>query len=132
MIKAYRVKFYTVEKVQSNPQLLFVYGDNLQRYGKKGQAVIRDLPNTLGISTKYKPTMDEDAFFSDKEVEFSIIDNEIRRLREAFREGAYTGLVFPSDGLGTGLAELPRRSPKLLDYLNSRLVDFIKTELPAL
>ena len=31
--------------------------------------------------------------------------------------GSYVGVMFPKDGLGTGLAELPRKAPRTYEYL---------------
>ena len=47
--------WYTTELVESNPDCLFVFGDNLKHKGHGGQAIIRDCSNTFGIPTKREP-----------------------------------------------------------------------------
>lgn len=125
-MKAYRVKWYTEELVRSNPHLLFIYGDNVLRKGKGGQAVIRDQFNTFGIVTKHKPTREEEAYFSDREEEFLLVDQDFRKLRDVILDGLFTGIVLPTDGIGTGLAELPRRSPKVYEYIVTHMYNLVK------
>lgn len=131
-MKAYKYNNFTVELVQNNPHLLFIYGDNLERRGKRGQAVIRDLPNTIGIATKHSPSMRAEAFFKGENKEYLIIDREMRRLEEALDSGVYTGAVLPTNGLGTGLAELQRRAPKVLEYLEARMVTLLSSKVTNL
>ena len=52
--------------LRENPNWLFVFGDNALRYGKGGQAVIRDEPNAFGIVTKLKPSNSNDSYMTDK------------------------------------------------------------------
>jgi hypothetical protein len=47
---------YTAELLVAHPHTLFVFGDNVQRYGKGGQAMIRDEPNALGVATPPSPS----------------------------------------------------------------------------
>ena len=53
--------------LRENPNWLFVFGDNALRYGKGGQAVIRDEPNAFGIVTKLKPSNTNDSYMTDKD-----------------------------------------------------------------
>lgn len=119
-------KRYSVNLVRANPHLLFVFGDNCKRYGKGGQAIIRDEPNTLGICTKYSPTRDPEAYFRDTQEELEIVKNDFKRLRREMESGKYSGVVIPLDGIGTGLAELSTRAPKVLDYINNLINDLFE------
>lgn len=49
---------YTPELLRANREKIYVFGDNMKRYGKRGQAVIRDEPNAFGVATKRHPSMD--------------------------------------------------------------------------
>lgn len=49
--------YWTVNDARSNKNSLFVYGDNDIKKGKKGQAIIRDEPNAIGIPTKKYPSL---------------------------------------------------------------------------
>lgn len=54
--------FWTIDDVKRYPHALFVYGDNNVQRGLGGQAIIRNLPNTVGIPTKNYPSNHPDAF----------------------------------------------------------------------
>ena len=60
---------------------IFVFGDNLQGWGKGGQAIIRDEPNAYGIPTKREPNMLPKAFFGDKAEEIEIVKSKIAELK---------------------------------------------------
>lgn len=115
--------WYTREQLQAAPDALFAWGDNLARVGGKtnprsGQAfACRDEPNAVGIPTKLRPSMDDSAFFSDRDYD---------RARAAFDEGfirmanhlvAGGTVYWPADGIGTGRAQLASRAPRIWAYL---------------
>ena len=68
------VERYSVELCKKNPEIIFVFGDNLLEIGKAGQAIIRDCENSFGIPTKRKPCTKENCYFSDKEDELFAYD----------------------------------------------------------
>ena len=125
------MKKITREYVQAHPEFLFLFGDNLQQQGYGGQAkAMRGEPNAVGIPTKKKPTMDDDAFFTDEELEENKahIDDaimEILKKKPDFDRKKHT-IIIPAAGLGTGLAQLPERAPKTYAYINKRLREFKK------
>lgn len=102
--------------LQLNPEVLYVFGDNEIRKGYGGQAAeCRDEPNAVGIRTKRFPfsTLD-DAYWSDNEYDRNcrMIDEDMQSIF------AYDGVVvYPADGVGTGLSELDTRAPRTLAYL---------------
>lgn len=116
-------EIFSVELCRANPTKLYIFGDNLVGYGKGGQAIIRDEPNTFGIPTKRLPTMEADAFFSDQADEFRAVRNAVVEIM--FLAGSYDAVVFPTAGLGTGLARMQECSPKLFDYMNHCILQFI-------
>ena len=65
--------WFTRADLQSNPEFLYAWGDNLARFGgannpKSGQAfACRGERNAVGIPTKHLPTMKDDAFFTDSD-----------------------------------------------------------------
>jgi hypothetical protein len=115
-----KIKRYSIELVDSNPNSLFIFGDNLIKRGLGGQAIIRNCENAYGIPTKKLPTMSHNAFFSDYEYDRNV--QHIKKAIDNIPNGSYDTIVFPEDGLGTGLAALPTKAPKtyafLIDYLN--------------
>src|SRR6185437_11401462 len=60
--------WYTPAMLAAEPNSLFVFGDNLQRRGRGGQAAIRDAANAVGLPTKRAPRWDEAAFFTDADL----------------------------------------------------------------
>lgn len=108
------IKRYDEDILRANPDKIYIFGDNTERWGKKNQSIIRDEPNAFGIATKKRPSMDDDAFFTDDEFEANkkIIDEDIAKIKADGRP-----IVFPEDGIGTGLAGLENKAPKTYKYL---------------
>lgn len=111
-------EFYTPELLRANPEFIFVFGDNLRREGKGGQAAIRNEPNALGLATKRYPSKMESAYFAHYSAEDEIdLRNEIKKVLNA---ACYKMVVIPFTDkvqLGTGLSELPTRAPNLYKLL---------------
>jgi hypothetical protein len=119
-----RVDRYTREDVRrwGEAGAIVVFGDNCCRSGTANQAVIRGLSNAVGVATKRRPDMRPDAFFSDDRADeyIAIIDRDLEPVRAALRAGKL--VVLPAAGLGTGLAQLPTRAPRVWAFLSAALV----------
>ncbi len=86
----------------------------MQRQGRKGQAAaMRGEPNAVGIPKKWLPATSGDAW-SHHEVR-TAIEDAFKKLEAHLASGR--DVVLPADGIGTGLAELPTRAPKLFARL---------------
>lgn len=108
-------EWYSVEMANANKNTLYVFGDNSIYKGQAGQATIRYCSNSIGIPTKKFPAVHEDAYFCDDEEDRKEMSEAIERL---FQEAQnYEILVFPKDGLGTGLSKMPEKSPILFQEL---------------
>lgn len=95
----------------ANPKLVYVFGDNVARYGYAGQAAAcRDMPNAHGIATLWEPNK----HFDDRDYQkiTAILIEDIDAL--AARE---TNIVFPLDGIGTGLARMEDEAPACYDFM---------------
>ena len=114
---------YSVEQCRINFDTLFIFGDNLERVGMGGQAVIREQRNSLGFATKKAPGGAKEDYFTDDEYEENckIIDEEIEKIKKYAEEYKYKAIAFPFMGLGTGLSEMPLRCPQTFFYLCTRL-----------
>lgn len=121
--------------LRANPDILYLFGDNLDRKGMGGQAAeMRGEPNAFGIATKRSISHNfPDDYFFDSQVDVKgIIDEEFWKLHSllklsTFRPGeeiseyVYRAVIIPLDGLGTGLAKMPELAPNMLNYLNKKL-----------
>ncbi len=125
--KVERKKFITREYVRANRDKLFLFGDNLERRGLGGQAAaMRGEPNAIGIPTKKSPSYKAEAFFSDDELESNkaAIDAAFDEVMNTVSDPIRV-IILPSDGLGTGRAQLDRRAPLTFAYLQKRLDELI-------
>lgn len=117
-------RYWTVDDIKTRPNMLFIFGDNLLHEGKGGQAIIRDEPNTFGIPTKKAPTMEGSAFFTDDEYDDNVNMFKEYIIKLIKLSSKYQYIVFPKDGLGTGLADLPKKAPLTYKYLSDAIVHF--------
>lgn len=113
-------QLYTKEFLRQHPDKIFVFGCNMKRYGKGGQAIIRDEPNAFGIATKRYPSRDDWAYFSDKEDELNFVLTDLRNL---YKLGQEKVICFPAAGIGTGLAQMKERSPLIFSKMNAILLE---------
>lgn len=120
-------EYYTPELCKANPNKLWVFGDNLLKTGKGGQAIIRDEPNALGIPTKVYPSQVPDSFFSDDPVTLNYLKHFYDEVFDELVEYSdYSStIVFPAQGLGTGLSEMPERAPLLLAFLDGKISELL-------
>lgn len=122
-------KFYVKEEIEElykdNKNILFVFGDNEKHLGCGGQAIIRDLPCSYGISTKLAPSMDEGSFLSDTDpTHFFRFYEDIVGLVLRMVVNPELVVYFPENGLGTGLSEMPTRCPQNFKDLNELLFTY--------
>jgi hypothetical protein len=120
MSKVIKIKYYSVDLLNSKLDHLFIFGDNLIGKGLAGQAIIRNCVNSYGIPTKKYPSNKHGSFFDDSEYEENI--KHIKNAIDNIPKG-YEYIVFPTDGLGTGLAGLPTKAPKTFTFLNKYIND---------
>lgn len=118
--------FITRNDLRMKPEWLFVFGDNMQRRGRGGQArEMRGEPNAVGIVTKRAPSMDRRAFFSDDDYAevAEVVYEAFERLEEHL---ALNGVVvLPTKGVGTGLAMLDFHAPKIDAMIQNGIEDLI-------
>lgn len=102
---------------------LYLFGDNVIRSGKGGQAKIRQSVNSFGIVTKRLPNNTDKAYLSDEYLDLlkPIILSDIRYVLEAIQLENYDKIHIPAGGLGTGLADMKNRCPKTFAFLSKQL-----------
>ena len=133
-----RQKWIVRRDLHAYPNRLYAFGDNMARLGYGGQArEMRGEPNAVGIPTKWAPTTNEKAYFTDdilvppipyitteqmlkfhpNQRVIDSIDKGFAKLRDYLAAGGE--VVIPTDGLGTGLSELPTRAPRIHAYIEA-------------
>lgn len=104
--------------LKANPAALYVFGDNEERWGLGGQArEMRGEPNAHGVATLKAPGV----FWTDDEFtrQCAVIDVDMLLPFKRLRDGVT--IVFPLDGIGTGLADLAARAPRTFAYLQTQI-----------
>ena len=116
--------YWTRKQVAAQTDKVFLFGDNTNDrvnthyIPSATQAVIRELPNAIGIDTKKNRGTTESSYFTDADFDtFKIqVDNAIAQAKASGKT-----IVIPADGIGTGKAQLKERAPKLYKYLQDSL-----------
>ena len=104
--------------LQSNiVHAVYLFGDNMERWGMGGQAKeIRGEPNAIGVPTLEAPGKP----WTNKDYDRAI-PTIVAALQKA-QDAKQSIIVIPEDGLGTGLAELDTRAPKIF----AKLIELIQ------
>ena len=120
--------FWTISDTKTYSNYLFIFGDNDLKQGKKGQSIIRDQPNTIGIPTKKKPSSYKSSYYYDTEYEENSkkIDIAFEEIIIKIRNGKYKGIILPENGIGTGLAKLQINAKNTLKYIENKILELIK------
>ena len=111
-------KFITRQDLKDNRDRTYLFGDNLMEVGMGGQAAeMRYELNAIGIPTKKFPSTYKNAYFSDNDFEQlkPILDKIFDKIKQ------HNIIVIPEDGIGTGLAKLDKKAPKIFEYINQFL-----------
>jgi hypothetical protein len=124
------IQTYDRKFIRANYPDIFVFGDNMERKGYGGQAAeARDCVNSIGIPTKWYPSADPRAFFSDEDFNFvaPVILGEFYKL-QTYRKNGYN-IWWPKDGIGTGRARLQVKAPAIYALISSEY-ERLKNEFP--
>ena len=122
----FQYRIYRVD-LELNPDVHYCFGDNDERVGMGGQAKeCRGERNAIGIRTKKTPGEDESAYYTDDEM----ADNT-KKISEDFAAVldlllAKKTVVFPTEGFGTGFAELKTRAPRTLKFIETTVETFTR------
>lgn len=109
--------------LRANPDILYIFGDNELRVGMGGQAAeMRGEPNAIGVATLAAPgrywRRDDTAR------QCKVIDNDLIPVINHLRRGKL--VVYPLDGIGSGLAYLEQEAPATWDYLQHRIAEMLE------
>jgi len=106
-------KFIKRKDLRDNPDIWYVFGDNIAKEGLGGQAKeMRGEKNAIGIPTKWFPQMSMEAFFYDSQRQkfWPHMQRAFNRIIVALEHG-HT-VIFPKDGIGTGLSRMNETAPE--------------------
>ena len=112
--------------LELNPHIIYCFGDNDQREGLGGQAKeCRGEKNAWGIRTKRAPDNEDSSFYTDDGDDLAKVVADFELLEEEIlsRGGV---VVFPTDGFGTGLADLKNRAPGIHAWIEDRVVELVE------
>ena len=101
-------KNITPKTVDSNPDKIFIFGDNCRRAGNGGQAyACRGKKNTIGLATKHSPGGAPEDFFEETPEDLILFCEEILRVEHLAKTELLKGkTVVWLEGIGMGLAGL--------------------------
>lgn len=111
--------------LRNNPSLLYVFGDNVARVGYGGQAKeMRGEPNAFGIATLLSPGRPflDNLDGAARDGRRALLD-DTRELHQTMNRWA--GIVWPADGIGTGLADMPPRLRRWMDAMILNTFDIV-------
>lgn len=104
--------------LRANPDVLYIFGDNEALFGMGGQAgEMRGEPNAIGVATLAAPGEFWNATDTDRQC--SVLDADLKRASEAIADGKI--VIFPEDGIGTGIAEMDQRAPATFRHLQIQI-----------
>ena len=125
MSKISKLHRYYRKDIRKQPYVWFVFGDNFERIGFGGQAKeARGESNSIGIPTKISPSRFLDDSDETYEKFSKYLEDALYVMENDVLKYGY-GLVFPSDGVGTGLADLENKAPKCWKLLDEKLLEFL-------
>lgn len=125
--------FWTRHDAINNPDKLFLFGGNVIQdfiqinplIPNTTQAVIRGLPNTVPICTKWTSGTNDAAYFLNKNLhEFeSYLDCSYNAIECSIKDRGFSVIILPSkeNGIGTGTAYLQQKAPKCWELLQDFL-----------
>lgn len=116
-------KRITRSMLKAEPDKRFVFGDNMVRKGLGGQAKeMRGESNAMGVCTKRLPSNDDHAFMTGTPGDLAALLMDLHCVSVAASRDHV--IVWPEDGIGTGLADLKTHWPEGL-----ALIELFKTML---
>jgi hypothetical protein len=119
----YQTRVYRAD-LKANPNVLYIFGDNIIRKGLGGQAKeMRGEPNAVGVRVKVCPDITPQSYLTDNTYahNMEMISNDLKKVFEHLGAGGV--VVIPADGIGTGLAKMEETCPQTFAYLKNLLDD---------
>lgn len=103
----------TLNFLDENPNAIFIFGENLQKFGKGGAAFLRDHPRAFGFITKKFPDNNDGSFYTSEEYS-PVFFEELEKLEALIK--ASPNKIFYISKLGSGLANKYKIWEKLIQH----------------
>lgn len=87
--------------LKTNPNEIFVFGDNLKRIGTAGSAFLRTEPNSYGFITKKSPDNKDESFYNPDDYRGVFLKETAKLIDEILKNQDKTYLI---SKIGSGLA----------------------------
>lgn len=119
------------QDLRNNPSVIYVFGDNEERVGTGGQAAeMRGEPNAFGIPTKKTPGHNPEDYWSEEDIsrQLEILEQHFQWLLNLLHQGRT--VVWPSDGIGTGLSNWHQNFPSGIAYIEN-IISAVEDWYPA-
>lgn len=98
---SFKNRLISKDFLDTNPNAIFVFGDNLLKTGYGGAALLRDHPQSIGFITKKYPDNKDTSFYRPEEYE-SLFREQLNLLKEMIQSNQ--DKIFYISQLGAGLA----------------------------
>lgn len=132
MIEIKLVDKWSRTSVALDVDFVYLFGDNLSDAENgyvpyKTQAVIRGLPNAIGICTKRDRYTRDGSYLNDGDYGWFTVHVDTQ-IRVAINSGK--NIALPTMGIGTGVAMLREKAPRCYSYLQSKLIELVNKYRP--
>jgi hypothetical protein len=114
----------TREQIRAAHEAVYVFGDNMAQRGLGGMArEARGEPNTIGIPTKWGPSTNARAYFSDVDLKNIKVATAIADAFDEIENHLKSGTVvyYPAAGVGSGLALLEDKAPAIKLWIDANI-----------
>lgn len=116
-------KVFTKAIAISNPEAIYVFGDNVAKQGTVGNSSVRGLDNAFGLFFKKDMNRTESSYYTNAEAGdfITIFDEQVEQLTNMIAEGKQ--VIFAKDLISTPeLADFKKNSPAVFEYVKAKLL----------
>jgi hypothetical protein len=116
-------KVFTKALATSNPEAIYVFGDNVAKQGTVGNSSVRGLDNAFGLFFKKDMNRTESSYYTNAEAGdfITIFDEQVEQLTNMIAEGKQ--VIFAKDLISTSeLADFKKNSPVVFEYVKAKLL----------
>jgi hypothetical protein len=116
-------KVFTKALATSNPEAIYVFGDNVAKQGSVGNSSVRGLDNAFGLFFKKDMNRIESSYYTNAEAGdfITIFDEQVEQLTNMIAERKQ--VIFAKDLISAPeLADFKKNSPVVFEYVKAKLL----------